>query len=93
MINPINGGREMQIKISKDWWTHYVREQYGKTQAEKETTAEHVWSGPGRKWAKGMVNSKGQWLDVEAEHLFQDQFNTENMRVMVKHIDAIKFQL
>lgn len=81
----------MQIKISKDWWQHYVREQCGKTQAEKESRAEHIWSSPGRKWAKGMVESQGQWLDVETKFLFEEQFNTKNMRVMVKHIDGIKF--
>ena len=81
----------MKVRVSKDWWNHYVREQYGKTQAEKEARAENIWSSPGRGWAETMQESKGQWLDVETEFIFEDQFNTKTARVMAKHIDAIQF--
>lgn len=81
----------MKIRISKKWWSHYVREQPGNTQADKETAAERIWSGLGRKWAEGMRKAKGQWLDVETEFLFDSQFNVKDIRVMVSHIDGIKF--
>ncbi len=83
----------MQIKISKDWWANYIREQPGKTQAEKESMAEHVafLNSPARPWYETMQKSKDQWLDVETDFIFEDQFNTETARVMVKHIDGINF--
>ena len=81
----------MQIRISKGWWSHYVRGQSGSTQADKETSAERIWSGPGRNWAKGMMKAQGQWLAVETKFLFEEQFNVKSMRVMTKHIDGIRF--
>ena len=81
----------MRIRISKDWWSHYVRGQFGKTQAEKEARAEVILEGPGRSWALSMGEAAGAWLDVETDYLFEDQFNTESLRVNVKYIDAIDF--
>jgi len=81
----------MRIRVSKDWWKHYVRGQPGKTQAEKESAAERIFSSPGRNWAKSMGESSGKWLDVETDYLFSDQFNTETLRVDAKLIDAIDF--
>lgn len=83
----------MKIRISKDWWTHYVRRQPGKTQAEKECHAERIFSSPGRNWGKGMNAIKGNWIEVETEFLFEDQFNISNpdLRVYAKDIDGIDF--
>jgi hypothetical protein len=82
----------MRVKIDEKWWNSYVREQIGKTNAEKSSRAERIFSSPGRKWANRMNEKKGKWLDVETEFLFEDQFNTGHIRVMVKHIDGIDFK-
>lgn len=50
------------------------------------------------KWVKLLQAVEGQWLEVETEHLFRDQFNTKpipgvsenGLRLMVEDIDAIE---
>lgn len=49
-------------------------------------------------WEKMLEQVQGQWLEVETEHLFRDQFNTApipgvselGMRIMIQDIDAIE---
>lgn len=83
----------MEIRISQNWWSSYVRRQPGKTQAEKECHAECTFSSPGKNWGKGMGSIKGNWVEVETEFLFEDQFNISNpdLRVYAQDIDGIKF--
>jgi len=34
--------------------------------------------------------NRGKWVDVETEHLFENQYNTEKFRVMDRHICAVR---
>jgi len=81
----------MKIRIAPDWWECYIREQPGKTRAEKESHAERIFEMPGREWAHTMGGLRGKWVIVETKYLFEDQFNIETARVMAKHISGISF--
>ena len=84
---------DMKIHIVKHYWSRHVQQQPGKTQAEKESRAEPTAAlgSPGRAWHETMTKTQGQWIEVETEFLFEDQFNTETARVDCAYIDAIDF--
>lgn len=78
----------MKIRVDKKWWNHYVRGQAGKTQSEKESRAECIFSSPGRSWAKGMGAAGGEWLEVETKYVFSDAFNACKLDGGLMHVDA-----
>jgi len=41
-------------------------------------------------WAETMNLTRGQWVEVNTEFLFKDQFNTYDVRVMLRYVDAIE---
>ena len=43
-----------------------------------------------QRWADAMNLMRGQWIEVETERLFKDQFNVATARVHLCDIDAIK---
>lgn len=51
---------------------------YGKTNAAKP-------------WENAMNAMRGQWVDVETEYLFANQFNVASVRVSLGDIDGIRF--
>ena len=42
-------------------------------------------------WADTMNRMRGQWVDVETEYLFPDQFNVAQARVPLRHVVGIRF--
>lgn len=41
-------------------------------------------------WQDAMNAMRGQWVEVETEHLFRNQFNVATARVMACDIDGVK---
>ena len=41
-------------------------------------------------YRKKLQDLAGQWVDVETEHVFGDQFNTSELRVMISNVAEIK---
>jgi len=41
-------------------------------------------------WERHLKHLAGQWLDVETDHLFGDQFNTADARVMLQNITDVE---
>jgi hypothetical protein len=83
----------MRIKITEHYWARHVSSMPGKTGAEKEAMAEPTaYKGsPSRPWHDTMTAIQGQWVEVETEFLFEDQFNTDTARGECRYIDAIDF--
>ena len=90
---PIQAGEqlEMRIKLNDNAATHYVRRCY--RHAHPQCGQLH------RPDFEAMLKAvEGQWLEVETDHLFSDQFNTapipgvsENgLRIMVSDIVEIE---
>ena len=93
-----NWGNAMRIRVAKDWRYRWTMSFDGKTMAEKKSTAavaERLVCG---EWCKGMDAVAGQFVPVDTEFLFENQFNTPDgigskngLRVMAREIDAVDF--
>ena len=88
----------MKIRIAKDWRHRWVMSFYGKTMAKKMCAAADAERRVCGEWCKGMEAVAGQFVPVDMEFLFENQFNTPagtgtecGLRVMAREIDAIDF--
>ena len=41
-------------------------------------------------YRKALQALAGQWIEVETQFLFQDQFNTKDLRIMASHVEDIQ---
>jgi hypothetical protein len=41
-------------------------------------------------YRKALQALAGQWVEVETQYLFQDQFNTKDLRIMSRHVADIQ---
>ena len=81
----------MRIKIHEGAAEHYIRRcyRYAHPQCGRLHRPE---------WAKMLRAVEGKWLEVETDHLFDDQFNTapipgvsqNGMRIMIESVSEIE---
>lgn len=72
----------MKILISKDALKRHAQ----------SVPASQGYSQSTMDWRLKLSALLGQWVDVETEHLFADQFNTAELRVFANMVDDIKFE-
>lgn len=65
----------MKILITNDIEDVYMSFP-GKTMAEKKT----AYYNSHWQWREALEKSMGEWVEVETDHLFEDQFNTADAR-------------
>ncbi len=76
----------MKILIT-DSWDDVYSSMGGSTRAEQKVSWERAFPA----YKVSLTEAMGQWVEVETDHLFEDQFNTKNARFgglwIIKDID------
>jgi len=83
----------MRIRIAPNFLYRYQLSFRAGTMAENISLAKaYTREGAAAKpWFDTMMAAAGTWMEVETEHLFEDQFNTESARVDSRYLDGIDF--